>query len=143
MRRNTESGLWLRTRDLQLGKRTGAFEGKRWYPGQVSLETDSLTRVYPVSLLGRKGKVQSGIESVDDGEIWATWKAGPALGLVVPVTHNISGWDSDHIGGFWSPRVLSSGKQGVCVLNWTFSSEILVAVGTALAHGVPCSWLSC
>lgn len=108
----------------------------------MSLGTDSPTRVYPVSLLGRKGKVQSGVESVDDGEIWATWKAGPALGLVVPVTH-ISGWDSDHTGGFWSPRVLSSGKQGVCVLNWTFSSEILVAVGTALAHGVPCSWLSC
>ena len=48
--------------------------------------------------------------SVDDGGIRAIWKAGPALGLVVPVTHSISGWDSDH---FWSPRVLHGSK--VCV----------------------------
>ena len=113
MRRNKESELWLRTRDLQLGKGTGASDGKRRYLGQVSLGTDNPTRVYPVSLLGRKGKVQSGIESVDDMEIRAIWKAGPARGLVVPVTHSISGWDSDHTGGFWSPRVLQGSK--VCV----------------------------
>lgn len=98
LRRTKEPELWLRASVLQLGNRTGASEGKRRYPGQVSLGTDNLTRVYPVSLLGRKGRVQSGIESVDDGEIWVTWKAGPALGLVVLVTHN-SGWDSGHTGG--------------------------------------------
>ena len=50
------------------------------------------------------------VASVDDRGIRAIWKAGPALGLVVPVTHSISGWDSDH---FWSPRVLHGSK--VCV----------------------------
>lgn len=105
MRRTKESELWLRASVLQLGNGTGASEGKRRYPGQVSLGTDNLTRVYPVSLLGRKGKVQSGIESVDDGEIWVTWKAGPALGLVVPVTHNSDGTvailvASGHLGFF-------------------------------------------
>lgn len=45
--------------------------------------------------------MQSGINSVEDGKTWVTWRAGPALELVVSWPHNTSGWDSDHTGGFW------------------------------------------
>ena len=73
--------------------------------------------------------MQSGIDSVDDGKMWVTRRAGPALELVVSWSHTTpqDGTVATLVAS-GSPQVLSSGKQGGCVPNWTLTCMILVAV---------------